>query len=80
MKSKTSEVRELFERGQRERALVVAKDFRLGFSEEERAQIKRGYECLLHADFYEKIGYVARNEVEKAIGILKKKIIPDSGE
>lgn len=56
MERKTDAVRRLVAAGKYKEALKIAKDFRLGISEEDSDAMKRGYECLVYPQFYQSIG------------------------
>ena len=56
MERKSDRVRRLVSAGQYKDALRIAKDFRLGISKADSADMRRGYECLVHPAFYQSIG------------------------
>lgn len=53
---KAQEVRNLINEGDFRAALRGAKDFHIGVSKEQRSVMSRGYECMVHPDFYRQIG------------------------
>lgn len=79
MKKKTEIAIELYLNKEIKAALRIASDFRLGISEEERKQMKRGYECMVHPDFYKMLGLNVEKEISVATNIFVKKIYkPDT--
>ncbi|MEH7114548.1 hypothetical protein V7124_19610 [Neobacillus niacini] len=74
MKKKTEIACEYWERLNIKAALRLASEFRIGLTEEERKQIKLGYECYVHGDFYKQLGKNPRKEIEKAMDIFFEKI------
>lgn len=72
MQRKSDIVRTLVASGQYKQALRIAKDFRLGISEDDSDAMKRGYECLVHPNFYQQIGYNTDNIAQKGIETLIK--------
>lgn len=75
MKKKTEIAIELFESNNLKGALKIASEFRIGLTEEERKQIKRGYECMVHGDFYRMIGMYPSEEIFKALQLFNEKIL-----
>lgn len=73
--TRTAEARALFLQGQVKAALRIAKTFRLGLTPEERAALVRGYECMVHPDFYRALGKDPGAEVERAIRVFREKIL-----
>ena len=71
MERKTDRVRRLLTAGEYKEALRIAKDFRLGITQTESDLIKRGYECLVHPEFYESIGVDVDRTVRLGIAALK---------
>ena len=56
MVRKTDIVRADIRQGFWKEALRIAKDFRLGVTQEQRDTMCRAYECIVHPDFYRQIG------------------------
>ena len=52
----TDIVREAVQKEDWKTALRIAKDFRLNISREQREDMSRAYECMIHPDFYIQIG------------------------
>lgn len=71
MERKSDRVRRLVAEGEYREALRIAKDFRLGISKTESDLIKRGYECLVHPEFYKSIGVDVDRTVGLGIAALK---------
>lgn len=53
---KTSMVREAVARKDFKKALLLAKDFRIGISSEQRKKMSLAYECMVHERFYLSMG------------------------
>lgn len=71
MESKTDRVRRLVAAGNYLDALRIAKDFHLGISKTESDLMKRGYECIVHPEFYKSIGVDVDRTVRLGIATLK---------
>lgn len=71
MESKTDRVRNLVAAGDYKEALRIAKDFHLGISKFESDLMKRGYECLVHPDFYKGLGVDIDRTVRLGIATVK---------
>ena len=56
MIKKSDIVREAVREQDWKKALLVAKDFRIGVTQEQRSKMARAYECIVHPDFYRQIG------------------------
>lgn len=56
MNRKTDMVREAIKAEDWKKALRIAKDFRINVSPEQRKEMSRAYECLVHPEFYKQIG------------------------
>lgn len=72
---KTDLAVEFFQQGNVKEALKIAKTFKIGLTYEEHKQIVRGYECMVHGDFYRQIGKNIEDEIEKGIGLFRDKIL-----
>lgn len=72
MERKSDTVRRLVSEGDYKNALRIAKGFRLGISKEDSDAMRRGYECIVHPDFYRQIGVDTHKAVEKAVEIVRK--------
>lgn len=73
MQSKTNQVKMALEINDFKKALQIAKGFRIGFTENDRSTLRRGYECIVRPDFYQQLGKVPEDEIQKAIKLLKEK-------
>ena len=71
MERKTDRVRRLVAEGEYKEALRIAKDFHLGISKYESDLMKRGYECIVHPEFYSSIGVDVDRTVRLGIATLK---------
>lgn len=71
MERKSDRVRRLVAEGEFKEALRIAKDFRLGISRVDSDLIKRGYEALVHPEFYKSIGVDVDRTVRLGIAALK---------
>lgn len=56
MVKKTDIVKEAVRTEDWKKALRIAKDFRINVSREQRTDMARAYECMVHPDFYKQIG------------------------
>lgn len=71
MERKTDRVRSLVAAGDYKEALRIAKDFHLGISKFESDLMKRGYECLVHPEFYKSLGVDIDRTVRLGIATVK---------
>ena len=69
---KTEKVRRLVAAGAYKEALNIAKDFRLGIADEDRDDMRRGYECIVHPRFYQSLGMNTRQIAEKGVETVKR--------
>lgn len=53
---KSQMVREAVAREDYKKALLLAKDFHIGISGEQRKKMSLAYECMVHPQFYQSIG------------------------
>lgn len=60
----------LFRLGDVKGALRLAKDFRLGVTPSERAQLARAYECFIRPDFYRQLGFNPKWEIEQGCAVF----------
>ncbi len=67
MERKTDKVRRLVAAGEYKAALNIAKDFRLGTNPEDRDDMRRGYECMVHPRFYQSLGMDTRQIAAKGV-------------
>lgn len=54
------------------RALQIAKDFRIGVTQEQRNKMTRAYECIVHPGFYKQIGIDIAGTIEQGKAIVKE--------
>lgn len=74
MKKKTEIAVEYWKELNIKAALKIASEFRIGITEAERKQIKLGYECIVHEDFYRQLGKDIEKEIDRAMEIFFNKI------
>jgi hypothetical protein len=67
---KAQDVRNLIEQGEFKKALAGAKDFRLGVTKEQRSEMRRAYESIIHPGFYHQIGIDTESAIEQGIEVL----------
>lgn len=53
-------------------ALRIAKDFRIGITQEQRSVMARAYECIVHAGFYRQIGTDIPAAIEEGVSLVVK--------
>jgi len=64
---KTEQVKQFFAEGDFKKALRIAKNFRIGITEQQSMDMQMAYECMLYPDFYRQLG----KDIEKvkSVGI-----------
>ena len=67
---KSDAVRRLVATGEYQKALGIAKDFRLGISKEECDAMRLAYECMVWPDFYRQIGRDVEHEIKAGVVVL----------
>lgn len=72
MIKKSNIVREAVREQDWKKALQIAKDFRIGVTQEQRSKIARAYECIVHPDFYRQIGIDILEAIEQGKAIVKE--------
>lgn len=72
MVKKSDVVREAVRKEDWKKALQIAKDFRIGITQEQRDKMARAYECIVHPDFYRQIGVSIPEAIEQGKAIVKK--------
>ncbi len=72
MERKSDRVRRLVAAGDFKSALRIAKDFKLGISEDDRADMCRGYECLTNPRLYKSIGLDTAQIALKGVETVKR--------
>lgn len=58
--------------GDWKKALHLAKDFRIGVTQEQRDKMARAYECIVHPDFYRQIGVDIPEAIEQGKAVIKE--------
>ena len=76
MESKSDKVRRLVAAGQFKDALRIAKGFRLGITKEDSTAMQRGYECLVHPDFYKGLGYNPAQVAQRGVETVSRLFAP----
>lgn len=71
METKSDRVRSLLKNGELKAALKIAKDFQLGITKEQSDILKRGYESMVHPQFYRSIGMDVSENVRKGLETLQ---------
>lgn len=71
MVKKSDIVREAVQKQDWKKALLIAKNFRIGITQEQRAKMSRAYECIVHPDFYQQIGINIPNAIEQGKTVVK---------
>ncbi len=69
---KSDIVRDAVERMDWKKALKIAKDFRLGISEEDRNAMCEAYECMVHPRFYESLGMNRDGKITTGISVVTR--------
>ena len=72
MERKSDTVRRMVAVGDFKAALRIAKDFRLGITKEDSDDIRRGYECMVHPEFYQSIGKDPMQIAQKGVEAVKR--------
>lgn len=72
MIKKSDIVREAVQKQDWKKALQIAKDFRIGVTQEQRSKMVRAYECIVHPNFYQQIGVNILEAIEQGIAVVKK--------
>jgi len=67
---KTDIVRLLVAQGNYQKALAIAKGFRLGIAPEKRDAMTRAYECMVHPAFYQSLGTDLSKVIDEGITVL----------
>ncbi len=72
MIKKSDIVREAVREQDWKKALLIAKDFHIGVTQEQRGKMARAYECIVHPDFYQQIGVDISEAIEQGKTIVKE--------
>ena len=67
---KSDAVRRLVKAGEYQKALSIAKDFRLGISPDERNAMRLAYECMVWPDFYRQVGRDVADTIRAGVEVL----------
>lgn len=72
MEKKSDIVRAAVREQDWKKALLTAKDFRIGVTQEQRNRMARAYECIVHPDFYKQIGVDIAAAIEQGKAVVKE--------
>lgn len=72
MIKKSDIVREAVRQQDWKKALQIAKDFRIGVTQEQGDKMARAYECIVHPDFYRQIGVDIPDAIEQGKAVVKE--------
>lgn len=72
---KTAAARAAFAAGDLKAALRIAKTFRLGLTPDERSILIRGYECIVHPEFYRQLGRDPEAAIEAARQVFERRLM-----
>ncbi len=72
MIKKSDIVRDAVEKMDWKKALKIAKDFRLGISQDDHNAMTRAYECMVHPRFYESLGMNMDGMIKTGISVVTK--------
>lgn len=72
MVKKSDIVKEAVREQDWKKALQIAKDFRIGITQEQRNKMARAYECIVHPDFYKQIGVDIADAIEQGKAVAKE--------
>lgn len=72
MTKKSDLVRKAVHEQDWKKALWIAKDFRIGITQEQRSKMTRAYECIVHPDFYQQIGVDIMEAIEQGKEVVKE--------
>lgn len=67
---KSDIVRRLTRSGDYKKALRIAKGFRLGITREQSDKMGIAYECMVHPQFYEQLGFVIDEKIDDGVKVL----------
>lgn len=69
---KSDVVRSHLARGDYKKALLIAKDFRLGICQKESEEMKLAYDCIVHESFYRQLGIDTRQTIQQGVDVLER--------
>ena len=72
MIKKSDIVRKAVQEQDWKKALQIAKDFRIGVTQEQKSKMARAYECIVHPEFYQQIGVDIPEAIEQGKAIVKE--------
>lgn len=72
MVKKSDIVKDAVQEQEWKKALQIAKDFRIGITQEQRNKMSRAYECIVHPDFYKQIGVDIVDAIEQGKAVVKE--------
>lgn len=72
MVKKSDVVREAVREQDWKKALQIAKDFRIGVTQDQRSKMARAYECIVHPNFYRQIGVDIEEAIEQGKAVVKE--------
>lgn len=72
MIKKSDIVRAAVQKQDWKKALQIAKDFRIGVTQEQRDKMARAYECIVHPDFYRQIRIDIPEAIEQGKAVVKE--------
>ena len=75
METKTAQAVRLFQSGETKKALAIAKTWRLGLTKPERDALVLAYECMVHPDFYQKLGTDTEKSIEEGCALFAQKFV-----
>ena len=67
---KAQDVRRLIAEENYKAALNGAKNFRIGVTKEQRSEMSRAYECIVHPAFYQQLGKNIDECIKSGIAVL----------
>lgn len=70
MTRKTDIVRMAVREEDWKKALRIAKDFRINVTKEQRNDMTRAYECMVHTEFYRQLGTDIAEAIAKGIEVV----------
>jgi len=73
--TKTSRAIAHYRAGRVQQALALAKTFRLGLTDDERAKLARAHECHIRPEFYQALGFDPTTEIANGKAVFEERII-----
>ena len=78
MARKTDMVRTAVREEDWKKALRIAKDFRINVTKDQRDDMTRAYECMVHPEFYRQLGTDIAGAIAKGIEVVKRLFEPET--